>query len=309
MNQEQLFIHSRGSATVAVQIQIAASWVWPEKTVVQWQTELAAIITQDEVAQDARAALDGERGNLTVAVAEMSRLGRQVLGLARTRYRHVPATLNLFDNIRFDSNGREAILKDALDTESAWEQADPAWVPLNLPAVPPAAPVPLTLTLFKSKRLAARGLMDSETLKEKAWQKQEQVLDDLCRVLNDANVHWYADATLLFAAGTVEGDLIRAGIPTTYSPPSAPPGQCVFTELVSPAAGALRSVLAAPGADTFDTWLKAPGAPAFVKVADLTASGTYETTGLAAGVYTVKGQGHNSGGYGPMSAEQTVAVG
>ena len=75
------------------------------------------------------------------------------------------------------------------------------------------------------------------------------------------------------------------------------------------APGSLTAGLASTGAATFDFYRKGPGEAAFVKVVDLSQNHEYSATGLAAGTYLLQGQGHNSGGYGPMSAERAVVVG
>lgn len=306
MNDLNEFAYTRGLATFAAQTQIGTPLVLEEMTLPVWEARLAAIITQKEVAQDRESDLNGKRGELDVQLGLIVTLARQTFALAKGKWRNDDAKLAYFRNIRFESNGRPALLTDVCAVESGWEGADAAWVPITEPGTPP---VPITLTLFKTRRLAVETLLKQETLAEGSWSAQEKVLNALCGVLNADNVAWYAAAVILFPEGTAHGDLIRATIPTTYSPPAAPPGVATFTHAGSPAPGSLTAGLAAPGAATFDFYRKGPGEAAFVKVVDLSQNHEYSASGLAAGTYLLKGQGHNSGGYGPMSAERAVVVG
>ncbi len=306
MNDLNEFAYTRGLATFAAQTQIGTPLVLEEMTLPVWEARLAAIITQKEVAQDRESDLNGKRGELDVQLGLIVTLARQTFALAKGKWRNDAAKLAYFRNIRFESNGRPALLTDVCAVESGWEGADAAWVPITEPGTPP---VPITLTLFKARRLAVETLLKQETLAEGSWSAQEKVLNALCGVLNADNVAWYAAAVILFPEGTAHGDLIRATIPTTYSPPAAPPGVATFTHAGSAAPGELTAGLASTGAATFDFYRKGPGEAAFVKVVDLSTNHEYSASGLAAGTYLLKGQGHNSGGYGPMSAERAVVVG
>ena len=47
--------------------------------------------------------------------------------------------------------------------------------------------------------------------------------------LEQVNEAWYVDATVVFATGTPEGDMIRGTVPTTYNPPAPKPSTATGT--------------------------------------------------------------------------------
>ena len=286
--------------------KIGGAYVWTEKTNAQWADDLAAIPTQAELVADLLADLTTKRGSLDTAVGVSARRGQTILTLAKIKWRNEGSKLGSFQRIHFDSDGRLAILKDALAVESAWEAADPAWVPITEEGTPP---VPITLAVFQAQREAAGALLKPESDAQAAWSKQDKTLGEMCGALNRNSIPWYGSVTAVFPEGTTLGDMIRGTVPTTYTPPANPPGVATFTHAESAAPGELTAGLAATGAATFDFLRKGPGEPAFVKVVSLSTNNEYSATGLAAGTYLLKGQGHNSGGYGPMSAERAVVVG
>ena len=306
MTEENNFAVTRSTASLAAQLQIGAAFVWSEKTNVQWALDLAAIPPQEELVADLLADLTTKRGTLDTAVGVTARRGQTILTLAKIKWRNDPAKLGSFQRIHFNSDGRLTILKDALAVESAWEAADPTWVPITEDGTPP---VPITLAVFKAQREAAGALLKPESDAEAAWSKQDKTLGEMCAALNRNSIPWYASVTAVFPEGTTLGDMIRSTVPTTYVPPAEPPGPITFTQAASPAAGELTASVTAARAATFDFYRKGPGEAAFVEVVHLSQNNEYNATGLPPGTYLLKAQAHNSGGYGPLSAEQSVVVG
>ena len=306
MTEENDFAVTRSTASLAAQLQIGGAYVWEEKTNAQWALDLAAVPPQAEVVADLLADLTTKRGLLDTVVGVTARRGQTILTLAKIKWRNEGSKLGSFQRIRFESDGRLAILEDALAVESAWESADPAWVPITEAGTPP---VPITLAVFKAQREAAGALLKPESDAQAAWSKQDKTLGEMCVALNQNSIPWYGSVTAVFPEGTTLGDMIRSTVPTTYTPPAEPPGPVTFTHAGSPGAGELRAGITAARAATYDFYRKGPGEPAFVKVVNLSTNNEYSASGLAAGTYLLKGQGHNSGGYGPLSVEQSVVVG
>ncbi len=306
MTEENSFAVTRSTASLAAQLQIGTAFSWAEKTNAQWALDLAAIPPQEELVADLLADLSTKRGLLDTAVALTGRRGQTILTLAKIKWRNDVAKLGSFQRIHFSSDGRLTILKDALAVESAWESADPAWVPITEEGTPP---LPITLAVFKAQREAAGALLKPESDAHAAWSKQDKTLGEMCDALNQNSIPWYGSVTAVFPEGTTLGDMIRSTVPTTYTPPAEPPGPITFTHAASPAAGELTASVTAARAATFDFYRKGPGEPAFVQVVHLSQNNEYNATGLPPGTYLLKGQGHNSGGYGPLSAEQSVVVG
>ena len=306
MNADNDFAVTRSTASLAAQLQIGAAYVWPEKTDAQWANDLAAIPPQAEVVADLLADLITARGSLDSAVGLIGQRGRTILALAKIKWRADAPRLAPFQRIHFQDSGRLTILSDTLAVESAWQQADPAWVPLTEEGPPP---VPITLAVFKTQREAAGALLKPESDVQAAWSKQDKTLSELCGALNQNSIPWYGTVTAVFSEGTTLGDMIRSTVPTTYTPPANPPGPTTFTHAASPAAGVLTASFTAARAATFDVYRKGPGDAAFVEVVHLSTHHEYSVSGLPPGTYLLQVQGHNSGGYGPMSAEQSVVVG
>lgn len=200
------FTLQRSQATHSVQVSIAETWVWEEKTVVQWNAAIVALVAKMEAAQDAEADYLAKRGEAYAAITALHALAGRCLRMAKNRYRTDPAKLEVIANLRNDKASHAGQIQDALEWESAWEKLDDEWSPL--PGV--------TLETFKPQRLAAGTLLEAVTTKKTAWDTEDEQLNADC-------VAWYEAATTVFPAGTTEGDLIRSDIPTTYTPPSNPP--------------------------------------------------------------------------------------
>ena len=226
----------RAQSTKAVQTSIAGTWTWDEMTLLQWDTAIAAFVTQMETEQDAEADYLAKRGETDAAIDSIHSLAGRSVRMAKNRYRDTPAKLEVIARLRNDSASRSGKLQDALEWESAWEKLDAAWSPL--PGV--------TLVTFKPQRLAAMALLEGLTTKKTTWDAANEQLNTQGRVLNGNCVAWYEAATIVFPAGTPEGDLIRSDIPTTYTPPSTPP-TAIQIDQVTPQPGGEIDITFIPG--------------------------------------------------------------
>ncbi len=226
----------RAQSTKAVQTSIAGTWTWDEMTLLQWDTAIAAFVTQMETEQDAEADYLAKRGETDAAIDSIHSLAGRSVRMAKNRYRDTPAKLEVIARLRNDSASRSGKLQDALEWESAWEKLEPAWSPL--PGV--------TLATFKPQRLAAMALLEGLTTKKTTWDATDEQLNSQGRVLNGNCVAWYEAATIVFPAGTPEGDLIRSDIPTTYTPPSTPP-TAIQIDQVTPQPGGEIDITFIPG--------------------------------------------------------------
>lgn len=225
MGESTDFVKDRAVKTISAALQIAGAWTWQEKTIPQMQAALVAIIGdadatppvmgQEEVASVAEQVMLAARGNWDDQLDVLHRRTVQGVSMARTRFRNQPAKLAVIKNLTASSNSRSEALREALAWESAWTQVDAAWNPL------PAN----TLAAFKTLRnLCEEDLQKTYSDARSAWREESEEVAELAAVLDDMVVAWYADATVVFPAGTPEGDMIRGTIPTTYNPPPpAPP--------------------------------------------------------------------------------------
>ena len=226
----------RAQSTKAVQTSIAATWIWDEMTLPQWDAASTSFVTQMETEQDAEADYLAKRGETDAAIDSIHSLAGRSVRMAKNRYRDTPAKLEVIARLRNDSASRSGKLQDALEWESAWEKLEPAWSPL--PGV--------TLATFKPQRLAAMALLEGLTTKKTTWDAANEQLNTQGRVLNGNCVAWYEAATIVFPAGTPEGDLIRSDIPTTYTPPSTPP-TAIQIDQVTPQPGGEIDITFIPG--------------------------------------------------------------
>ena len=122
----------------------------------------------------------------------------------------------------------------------------------------------------------------------------------------ELSVQWYLMATGAFAAGTVEGGLIRT-IPTQYNPGTTP-GQLHFEQHFSPAPSQVELVWSAARAESFNIFAKAPGGADFVKILNRVTQTSWVGQGLAAGSWAFKGEAVNAVGIGESSAVVLVPV-
>ncbi len=224
MGESTDFVKDRASKTISAAQQIAAAWTWQEKTIPQMQAALVAIIGdntamppvvgQEETASAAEQVMLAARGNWDVQLDILHRRTVQGVGMVRNKYRGDAAKLAVVGGLTARGSSRKETLDEALAWESAWSQVDPTWAPL------PAN----TLAAFKTLRnQCEEGLRNAYSDAQSASREEVGRLAAVVAVMEDINVAWYADATRVFPEGTPEGDMIRSTIPTTYTPPPAPP--------------------------------------------------------------------------------------
>jgi hypothetical protein len=138
----------------------------------------------------------------------------QGLNMAKTKFRSDAASLAVLHGLNAAGHSPEKILAEALAWESAWGKIAPTWSPT------PAN----TLAAFKPLRQqCAEDLQTAFADADSVHREASATLEQMCAGLEATNVAWYASATMVFPAGTPEGDLIRTGIPTTYTPPPPKP--------------------------------------------------------------------------------------
>lgn len=198
-------------ATVAVQVQIADVWIWEERTVASWETDLSIIdepvtglatrvVHAETLAKQAAGALKGVLDRLhdsTVTAVE----------LARVRYRAQPELRGILRKCSAGGTTRVEITDEAEEWELAWEEIEPGWVP-----------VPgLTLAAFSALRAQVSALLRALRQARVRKAHAEGRLHAALAVLETDAQAWYASASSIFREGTEEREML-AGIPTTYTP-------------------------------------------------------------------------------------------
>lgn len=239
------FIHQRTVATRAAQADLAAEWVWEEKTLAEWDTGLTLLNTLMEAEQDSEAEMLAKRGETDAALDLLQSLTGRCLRMAKNRYREDSARMAVFQNLRVESGSRAGKLQEALEWESAWEKTGANWSPLPN----------LTLAGFKASRLAAAALLEAYATKRTQWESADAELDAQGRLLNGDCVAWYMAATIVFEPGTPQGDMIRSSIPTTYTAPAQVPGALLLADVV-PGPNGVLTINYVPGTGAGATTLR-----------------------------------------------------
>jgi hypothetical protein len=224
MTYESQFSINRAGSTISAARQVAAKWIWVEKTPNQMQTQLETItgnksvsppvIGQMEIASQAQSVYDSAHGTWHTQLNVLHQLTVQGLNMAKTKLRNDPAGFAVVAGLHASGHSPDKILAEALAWESAWGQVAPTWSPTTSN----------TLAAFKTlRKQCADDLQTAFKDADSANREQSGKLAQMCLDLEDVNVAWYADATRVFAAGTPEGDMIRSTVPTTYTPSTSTP--------------------------------------------------------------------------------------
>jgi hypothetical protein len=208
-------IVKRAKITRHAQEDLKASWIWNEATLDQWDKEIADVQGMQKICSSARFARNSARAALDASLQEIHRRTMQFLAMAKFHFRDDPSKLEAINRLKCDGVGRRGIAREAMDVETAWQEAGLEWAPTEVN----------TFASFQALRKQCIELDAAYIAAYSTWRTQSELLSQKAAVLSDANVAWYAAATRIFPTGTVEGETIRRSIPTHYSPaiPVEPP--------------------------------------------------------------------------------------
>lgn len=232
LNTSISFLKNRVDKTFAVQRQIAASWVWPFKTVADWEADSLQLDTTqpDTVAAGALEASTAEQkaqGTLDRRYAAIHAQTVSTLGVMRVRARRQPQYAHVINVLSARGDTSREIEDEGTALLSAWkiEFDGNAFSPapditfdafsalfFGKPAKNGAAAVP-------SLRDLKQAVSDAGTIERREVGRLNSLLT---RTEGDCQ-HWYAEATSAFASGTEIGDLVRSEVPTTTDYGSSTP--------------------------------------------------------------------------------------
>ncbi len=290
------FVKDRALASRNAQASVAAQWVWPEKTVAQWDSALSELDTLTAAERTAGVDLQTQSANWDVTLKNIERTARDVVRLGKTRFRRDPAKLALFKSTKVRASSRERIQQSGLAVLEVWTQADAAWEPL--PGV--------TVAAFGTLLSGSAAQKVSYTQKFTAWREASGELMSKAEALDDDCVAWYSDATTRFREGTPEGDLIRSTVPTTTGPNESV-GEAVISHLLV-MGGTIHFDCEAAHATQFTYLHKPPGSPQFIVLLADTAETSITLQGQPAGEHRFKAFGSNSKGAGSESEEAVITL-
>jgi hypothetical protein len=233
------FLKDRVDKTRSVQTQIAATWLWPLKTVAQWEADGTALDKTVEdslanVATEAHTTAEASRGALDTRLNSIHVQTVAVVGVMRVRAQRQPEIRHVVDELSARADSRDGIEKEGTALLSAWklEFGGAAFVPApgvtydafrelfyghaaDPAATPPVAAMP-----------SLRELKEDYSDKVTVDRREAGALNARLGIVERDCQDWYAEATKVFVAGTEIGDLIRSQVPTTADynpPPPAPP--------------------------------------------------------------------------------------
>ncbi len=238
LNTSIEFLKERVDKTRAVQTQIAATWLWPLKTVAQWEADGIALDKTVEgslaqVATEAHTTAEAARGDLDTRLAGIHTQTVAAVGVMRVRAQRQPELKHVVDELSGRGTSRKEIEDEGMAMLSAWKLEFGGATFTPAPGVTydafrelfygrtadPAATPPITA--LASLRELKEDYSDKATIDRRETGRLNARLGTVERDCQD----WYAEATKVFVAGTEIGDLIRSEVPTTadYNPPSDPP--------------------------------------------------------------------------------------
>jgi hypothetical protein len=298
-NQSRQYVLLRASRTLQCMTVIkngTPSWEWGEQTVAQFTTKYQECLTLIDSEADEAADTTGARGTRDANLATLREKGRLALALSKIKYRNNPPKLRLFSGLAIKSDTVAGTLEEALAVDSAWEQADPAYVLDD----------GTTLAAFNTLRLLCRTNADG--VSKEAAEESDVAGTILMKLdaLYDLCVAWYAVATALYPEATPHGIMIRGQIPTQPSSGGAGPGQATLE--VEGGIGLANFTFSAEGAQTFTLQGRLVGAPAFADLATGLVGPTHQQTGLAVGNWEFIAMAHNLDGDGEPSEVVTAEV-
>jgi hypothetical protein len=255
----------RAQATRDAQTAIAATWVWDEKTVVQWDSALTALDTKKVAVSDQEADSLTKRSLYENTLVQLHDLTVEGLGMARVKWRKDEAKKKILSTLSASGGSRETVQAEAQAWESVWEKFDAAWTPST------ANTIAAFRTLITTSNTQEDDFKDAHTV----WRKGAEELQVQAGVLWDDCVAWYEAATLLFKEGTAIGDMLRGTIPTS---PTTPEPTALEIASATPAAGGSVALayVAGGGAHATTKFLQ-------WKIVGVDADFTHDTTANPAG--------------------------
>ena len=195
-------VRARLIATRAIQDRYKAKWIWPEASIADWDAALVALDAARDAYSDSVAGQQDARAALKSVADSLHTESRQVLGIAKVDFRNAPAKLAGFAPLQAQGASVPKTLATAQSVSSAWQKADPAWVPI------PGK----TLTSYDATRADVTRKQVALANATATARETNRTLRNLLSTQDKQSKAWYAVATRVFLATTPEGDAIRTEI-------------------------------------------------------------------------------------------------
>lgn len=296
-----LFIRRRANATRNVQNSISAEWVWEEKSVTDWDTDLKDFKTRADEESAARAELRSVASQWQGRVDKAQSLTRSIVRLGKIRSRADAEKLAAFEKLATDGTSRDSIRKQGVALRDAWQETDDKWIPLK-----DENKKDVTLAAFGKLLDDCHACEQQQSQKLTAWRASVAALNAKAKAIDADSVAWYGEATTRFRAGSEFGNLIRTSIPTT-SNPADEVGRAVITHLIA-SGGAIHFDSAAEHATRFTYFHQVPGAADYQLLEADTETTSVNLQDQPPGKHRFKAIGGNAQGQGDESEVAEIEV-
>lgn len=290
------FVLDRAAASRNAQAEIATQWVWQEKSLIQWDADIAALKNAQLAELDARVSFQNNTEEWDVLLGQIEGNVRKILRLAKTHFRNDPVKSAMFEGFSPVRGGRDRIYNFGREVLEVWDNTDSAWNPY--PGIDVGG-LGSMLSNADGKKIINQRLRTT-------WRRKVLEMDVKAQILDEANVVWYSEATTRFPEGTWEGDLIRSTVPTT-SDPVEPVGQAVISGIIADA-GTIHFDVASEHATRFTILHRLPGTSQYVVLVADSLESSVTLDDQPPGEHLFKAFGTNSQGNGEESAPASVTV-
>src|SRR5262245_61615669 len=182
------FTRSRAQATRDTQASLVtppANWLWPEKTVIQWDTDITTLDQQIAEESAKRTQWRNAAELWQAAIDRIQQLTRDVARAGLYHFRNDPVKRLLFESLATDGRSRAEVYEQGLAARESWVEADASW---TLSAVDSSSTFSSLLTDCLAKQAA-------HSAKFTAWRRASAVLMNKARQVNEDCVAWFAEAT------------------------------------------------------------------------------------------------------------------
>lgn len=203
------FIEARLQATRDAQTEIAATWVWEEQTVAQWDTRVTDFTAKKAASDTQEGVMLNKRALFEATIVQLHDRTVDGVKMARIKWRKDEPRKAILATVHADGGGRDTVQAEARAWAAVWASFDAAWVPT------PGN----TLAAFNTLIALSETQENAFNLEYTKWREKAEELNDFAAACDELCVAWYGAATTVFPEGTPQGDMIRSTVPTSYNPP------------------------------------------------------------------------------------------